>query len=294
MYLIVGATGMVGSEICRSLTEAGKPVRSLVRATSDLGKVEALQDCGAEVVQGDLRDRASLEAACQGVTAVISTASSMPFSYEPGVNDIHTVDTEGQMNLIEAAKAANVEHMVYISFTMDNEFPLRNAKRAVEERLKDSGMAYTILRPSYFMEVWLSPAVGFDAAGGKAQIYGSGENPLSLISFADVAQFAVASLDHREARNATLAIGGPQALSQLEVVRTFEEVGGRPLEVKHVSEEALAEQQGSATDPMQQSFSGLMRWYAQGDPVDMEKPLQVFPVHLTTVREYAQRTLSAA
>ena len=68
MNLVIGATGRLGSEVCRQLAAKGKPVRALVRATSDPGKVEALRSCGAEIVQGDLRDRASLSAACQGIT----------------------------------------------------------------------------------------------------------------------------------------------------------------------------------------------------------------------------------
>jgi uncharacterized protein YbjT (DUF2867 family) len=294
MNLVVGATGLVGSEVCRRLAAEGKPVRALVRATSDPAKVEALKSYGAEIVQGDLRDRASLKAACQGVTAVISTASSMPFSYQPGENDIQTVDTQGLANLIEAARAAGTERFVYTSFTMDNDFPLRNAKRAVEGRLRDSGLAYTILRPSYFMEVWMSPAVGFDAANAKARVYGTGENPISWISFPDVAQFAVASLDNPAARNATLELGGPDALSQLKMVQIFEEVGGRPFEVEHVPEEALRAQQEASTDPMEQSFAGLMQRYAQGDPVDMGETLKAFPVQLTSVRDFAQRALATS
>jgi len=79
---------MLGGEICRRLAAAGAPVRALVRATSDPAKVEALQALGVELAQGNLCDRASLDAACQGVRAVISTASSMPFCYQPGENDI--------------------------------------------------------------------------------------------------------------------------------------------------------------------------------------------------------------
>jgi len=294
MNLVVGATGMVGSEICRLLIAAGKPVRGLVRATSDPAKVDQLKGYGVEVVQGDLRDRASLDAACQGVTAAISTASAMPFSYDPEENNIQTTDTEGLMHLIEAAQAAGVEHFVYTSFTPDYDFPLRNAKRAVEGRLKDSGLTYTILRPSYFMEVWLSPGVGFDAAGAKVQVYGTGENPISWISFRDVARFAVESLDNPTARNATLALGGPEALSQLEMVQIFEEISGRSFEVQHVPEAALEEQQKTATDAMQQSFSGLMRWYARGDPIDMSATLEAFPVQLTSVRDYANSVLATA
>ncbi len=282
---------MLGSEICRRLAAEGKPVRALVRTTSDPAKVEALRGFGAEIVEGDLRDRASLDAACQGVTAVISTACSVPFSHVPGINDIQTVDTDGLMKLIEAAQAADVQQMIYTSFIADNDCPLRNAKRAVEERLMDSGLTYTILRPSNFMEVWLSPALGFDVANGKAQIYGSGEIRNSLISFSDVAAFAVASLDSPAARNATLELGGPAAISQLETVRTFEDVMKQSFELQHVPEETLAEQQQAATDPMEQSFAGLMRWYARGDAVDMEDTLKTFPISLTTVRDYAQRTL---
>jgi len=285
---------MLGSEICRQLAAKGKSVRGLVRATSDQAKVDALKEHGVELVQGDLRDRASLDAACQGVKTVISTVSSMPFSYQPGENDIQSVDLGGVTSLIDAARAAGLERFIYTSFTPDLDCPLRNAKRAVERHLKDSGLTYTILRPSYFMEVWLSPAVGFDAANAKAQIYGTGENPISWIALRDVAQFAVASLDSPAARNATLELGGPEALSQLEMVQIFEKVGGRSFEVQHVPEDALEEQQKGATDPMQQSFSGLMRGYAQGDPVDMKEMLEAFPVQLASVADYAKAVLGAS
>jgi NADH dehydrogenase len=72
----------------------------------------------------------------------------------------------------------------------DVDFPLQSAKRAVEDRLKSSGLTYTILQPTFFMEVWLSPALGFDAANAQAQIYGTGENKMSWISYKDVARFA--------------------------------------------------------------------------------------------------------
>jgi NADH dehydrogenase len=294
MYLVVGATGFLGSEICRQLAAEGKPVRGLVRATADQAKVDKLKSCGVTLAPGDLRNRASLETVCQGVTAVISTASSMPFSYQPGKNDIQTVDLEGLTNLVRAAQAAGVEHFIYTSFTMENDFPLRNAKRAVEGRLKESRLTYTILRPSYFMEIWLSPAVGFDAANAKAQIYGSGENPISWISLRDVAQFAVASLNNPAARNATLELGGPEALSPLQVVQIFEKVGGQAFKIEHVPEEALKEQQQAATDPMAQSFAALMHCYAQGDPIDMQETLKVFPVQLTSVKAYAERILVPA
>jgi len=296
MYLVVGATGFLGSEICRQLTAKGKSVRAMVRTTSEQAKVDNLKSLGVTIVYGNLKDRSSLDVTCQGVTAVISTASAMPFSYQPGENDIQAVDLEGVTNLIGAAQAAGVEHFIYTSFSgqIDLDFPLRNAKRTVEQRVRDSGVTYTILRPSYYMEAWLSPVVGFDAINAKASIYGSGENPISWISLQDVAQFAVASLDNPAARNNTLELGGPDALSPLQVVKVFEEVGGRPFEVEYVPVEALEAQQQAATDPMQQSFSGLMRCYAQGDAIDMQETLKTFPVELTSVKVYAEHTLVPA
>jgi NADH dehydrogenase len=292
--LVVGATGMLGGEICRRLTAVGKPVRGLFRAPSDPVKVSRLESFGVETVQGDVRDRASLDKACQGVTAVISTVSSMPFSYQPGVNDIQTTDLDGVTNLIEAAKANGVSQFVYTSFSgnVDLDFPLRNAKREVERRVKESGLVYTILRPGYFMEAWLSPVVGFDAANAKATVYGEGQNPISWISLQDVAQFAVSSLDHPVAKNATLELGGPEAISPLQVVQLFEQASGRSFEMQFVPIEALKAQQSAETDPMQQSFAALMRCYASGDPIDMSAKLQTFAISPTTVQEYAKHVLT--
>jgi len=290
MTLVVGATGLLGGEICRLLAAEGKPVRALVRSTSDQTKVAQLESLNIEVMRGDLKDRSSLDAACEGTSAVISTASST-LSRQAG-DSIHTVDLEGQLNLINAAQATNVSQFVLISFPQaEVEFPLQAAKRRVEEHLKASGLTYTILQPTFFMEIWLSPALGFDVANGQVQIYGSGENRMSWISYKDVAKFAVMSLDNAEARNAEIKLGGPEALSPLEVVRLFEELKGQKFEVQYVPEQALKEQKESATDPLQESFAGLMLYYSRGDVIEMQKTLHKFPVQLTSVRDYAQASV---
>ncbi len=288
MILVAGSTGMVGSEICRLLGEQGLPFRALVRETTDPAKVEQLKGLGAELVKGDLRDPASLQAACQGVDQVICTVSAMPFSYQPGVNDMQTVDLEGVKALIDAAKAAGVKHLIHTTFSgnLDRDFPLRNAKRAAEQHLKDSGLTYTILRPGDFMEVWLSPAVGFDAANVKATIYGTGDQKLGWISFKDVAQFAVESLENPAAVNCALELGGPEPLSPHEVIKLFEERIGKTFEVTHVPPEALQAQYDGAVDPMQKSFISLMLCYAAGDPIDMTEIKQTFAVKLTPVKDY--------
>jgi NADH dehydrogenase len=225
---------------------------------------------------------------------VISTVSAMPFSYQPGVNDIATTDLEGTASLLEAAKTNHVSHFIYTSFSknMDQDFPLRNAKRDIEKRLMESGLIYTILRPSCFMEVWLSPAVGFDAANGKVVIYGTGKNPVGWIAIHDVAQFAVASLDHPAAKNAILELGGPESISALDVVGCFEQTVNHPIELQFMPVEAIEAQLAAATDPMQKSFSALMLAVAEGDPIDMSATLQAFSIRPTTVEEYARHVLS--
>src|ERR1051325_6445412 len=198
MNLVVGATGTLGGEICRLLGERRKAVRAVVAAPASPDTATRLKSLGAELVRGDLKDKESLTAACRGASAVISTASST-VSRQEG-DSIETVARQGQLALIEAAAAAQVRHFIFISFpTVDLEFPLQSAKRAVEQSLRRSGMPYTILQPTFFVEVWLGPALGVDVGNGKAQGYGTGEKRMSWMAFQDVAQFAVAAVDNPQA-----------------------------------------------------------------------------------------------
>ena len=288
MILVVGATGVLGGEICSLLAGRRKPVRALVRGTAASDRVARLKGLGVELGQGDLKDRASLDAACRGTTAVISTASSTVSRQDR--DSIETVDRQGQLSLVDAAARAGVKHFIFVSFPIiETDFPLQAAKRAVEERIRKSGMTYTILQPTFFDEMWLSPALGFDSSKGTAQIYGAGQNKVSWISFQDVAQFAVASLDNPRAKNAVIQLGGPEALSPLEVVRLAEQVRGKRFAVQHVSEDALRAQYRGATDPLQQSFAALMLYYARGDVIDMDATLRTFPgLGLRSVRQYLE------
>lgn len=291
MILVVGSTGMVGAGICQSLSAKGLPFKALVRETSDPAKVANLKALGAQLVKGDLRDPASLKAACQGVDTVIETVSAMPFSYSPGQNDLQHVDLEGSKALIDAAKAAGVKHYIYTSFSgnLSAPVPLVHAKRAVEEHLKASGLTYTILRPSCFMEVWLGPAVGFDPANGKVTVYGGGDQPISWIAIADVVAFAVESLSNPAARNTVIEMGGPEMVSPHQAIAIFEQAAGRKFEVGYVPAEALNAQMEGAADPMQKSFAGLMYSITAGDPIPMKETLKTFPLKLTSVEEFARQ-----
>jgi len=293
MILVVGATGALGSEICRLLTTSNRSVRALVRTTADESRVEQLRALGVELVPGDLKDRASLDAICRGVATVISTATTT-MSRQPG-DSIPSVDQDGQLQLVEAARAAGVKRFVYVSYSshLDVDCPLTTAKRSVEQSLARSGMTYTVLRPSFFMEVWLSPALGFDPQNARAQIFGSGQQKISFVSAKDVARFAVACLDNRTAYNATIELGGPEALSPLEVVHRFEQVIGREFTVETLPEAVLESQLAGATDPLQKSFTALMIGYARGDAIDMAETLTKYRGELTSVDEYARRDVGS-
>jgi uncharacterized protein YbjT (DUF2867 family) len=295
MILVAGSTGLVGGQICLDLAKADKAVRALVRSTGDRTKMERLKSLGIELAEGDLKDRSSLDAACSGVQTVVSTASST-LSRQAG-DTIETVDRDGELSLVEAAKAAGARHLIFVSFPpFAEDFPLNRAKRAVEERLKESGMAYTILWPTFFDEVWLSPALGFDGVNAKARIYGSGENKIHWISYFDVAAFAAACVDNPAARNKTIQLGGPEALSPLDVVRIFKQATDRKFAVEHVREEDLAAQKATATDSLSESFAGLMLSLARGDTIDTTECRTLFPsiaAGLTSVRDYAKRSAPA-
>jgi len=263
MVLVVGATGLVGGEAARLLSAKGIGVRGLVRPSSDPTKIEGLEKADVSIVRGDLRQPESLAAACRGIDAVITTVSAMPFSWQQS-NTIQDVDRKGQMALIDAARKAGVRRIVYVTFPHDsaNSFPLDNAKIAAEEHLKASGLEYAVLQASFFMEVWLSPAFGFDYGSGKAAVFGEGKNKHSWVSYRDVARTAAEAVSNSKAKNVVLPVGGPEALSPLEVIKVFGKNSGGSWQVNHVPVEALHKQKTAATDEVQESVAGLQIAYA--------------------------------
>src|ERR1700722_2131066 len=88
MILVVGATGLLGTRICERLRADGQPVRALIRRTSNPGKVQALRSLGCELTIGDLKNPPQIHSACQGISAVISTASSPKNSRTRGCIDM--------------------------------------------------------------------------------------------------------------------------------------------------------------------------------------------------------------
>lgn len=233
MILVVGATGQLGSKITRGLLARSMRVRALSRPTS---AYQPLEQLGAEVVFGDLKDRSSLDAACAGADAVITTANS---ARRGGGDTVTSVDANGTRSLIDAAKTAGVRRFIYTSVlgaSADSPVPFLAAKAASEGHLRGGGMEWTVLAPDAFMESWPARVVGAPAlAGAPVLIVGEGRRRHMFVAEDDVAAFAVAAVESPHAVNQRIPIGGPDALTWHDVVTVYERVLGRPLHVKSVA-----------------------------------------------------------
>jgi uncharacterized protein YbjT (DUF2867 family) len=221
--LVVGSTGLLGGQIARRLIGRGAAVRVLVRSGSS-GIAEAA------AVTGDLKDRASLDAACRGVTTVITTANS---AQRGGDDNVSSVDLQGNLSLIDAAAGAGVRHFIFISAAAVDEaspVPLFAAKARAERHLRDSGMSWTVIAPHVYMDVWFPIIIGSALAAGKpVALVGGGQRRHSFIAVDDVAAFAVAAVDHPAAINQRLVLGGPAGLSWTEVVGRTAAILGAPV-----------------------------------------------------------------
>src|SRR3954467_12525134 len=231
MILVAGATGVLGSEIVRRLLAKGENVKAIVRSTSNPDAVAALEKAGAQTVVADLKDQSSLDVACRDVDAVISGVTAVTTAKEG--DSFAATDGRGNKNLIDAAVRAGAKKFVFVSFDAKAlpAAPLSDAKVDAEQHLKESGIDYTILHPSYFCESWLGPMLFADPVACTARIYGDGNRKIRYITVADVAQLAIQSLTNPAAKNAVVPFGGPEEITQREAVELFEKKTGRKFDV---------------------------------------------------------------
>lgn len=286
MILVVGATGLVGRTIAMQLLAEGHRVRVLVRPGSDYAGLEA---AGAEAVLGDLKDPASLAAACRSIATVVTTANS---SMRGGEDTAESVDLHGNRALIEAAEAALVSQFVFVSalgVSVDSPVPFFRAKALTEQRLRESGMPHTILSPNLFVEIWAAGVVGGPArAGQPVTLVGAASRRHTFISMHDVARFAVACVGHPAAMNATLPLGGPDALTWLDVVDAYARILERPVETRFVAP-------GQPVPGLPEMMSGYLAALESYDSILDTQPLaRTFGVELTPLESALRGTLVGA
>jgi NADH dehydrogenase len=232
LVLVAGATGMLGGAVARKLLAAGVPVRALGR---NRDKLEALAASGAECTATDLLDAPAVARACEGVAQIVSTANNVMGS---GRSSPVRVDVQAYRNLCAAAKRAGVRRFVHVSargIGPDSPVDYFRVKHQVDGVVKGSGVAWVLLRPVAFMDIWID---GILAAGirknGTAILFGDGRRRSSFIAVDDVAQFAVRILAREDVQNEEVDIGGPSQMSYLELVSLLERTMGVTARRKHV------------------------------------------------------------
>ncbi len=244
MILLVGATGRLGGMIAHQLLAQGKDVRVLLRQNSPSAELadrgmatsaQALVAAGAQAVYGDLKERASLAPACAGVDTIITTANA---AMRGGDDTFESVDRNGVQNLIDAAKAAGVRHLIYTSAYgshPDHPYPLFRAKGISEAALKASGLTYTILKPGPFMEGWIGTIIGRPLqAGQPVTLVGEGTRKQAFVAMCDVVAYAVAAVDNPVAYNQELPIAAAPLYSWTEAVTAVERATGQTIALRYV------------------------------------------------------------
>jgi uncharacterized protein YbjT (DUF2867 family) len=225
MILVVGATGVLGGEVVRQLLASGQSVRALTRRPRS---AEGLRHPNLETVQGDLLDRASIIRAANGVDALLASAHALMGT---GMYSSRAVDDLGHRTLIDVAKYSGVKRFVYISArgaALEHPVDFFQTKARIENHLIASGLQFSILRPSAFMESHVHQLLGKNLLErGTTRIYGDGRNSINFVAARDVAAFAIMALNNQTARNEIMEIGGPCNLSKREIAEAYLRLSGR-------------------------------------------------------------------
>jgi uncharacterized protein YbjT (DUF2867 family) len=230
MILLAGGTGRLGTVLAARLTGHGLAVRVLTRDPARAGHLAAL---GVEVATGDVRDRASLAPALDGAGVVVSAVHG--FAGPGGVSPA-TVDYQGNINLIEAAKAtgAQLVLMSVAGAVEDSPMELFRMKHAAEEHLRASGVRWTIARATAFFELWIDVLSQTAARSGRPLVFGRGDNPINFVSVTDVAALAEHAVTDPATRGHILQIGGPDSLTFNQLATAIQAAAGRTSAPRHV------------------------------------------------------------
>ena len=214
MNLVIGATGQSGSAEASALAARQGPVRVLLRPGSDDARYVR---AGCEIMRGDLTRPETLAPALEGVTGIVNFVG-IGHDLKTPRGTVETVEIVGNRNLITAAQAAGgAPHVVYLSVLMAERAPYVKpfaAKLATEASLRQSGLPFTILRPSNLTE----SIVGDFVSDGVANLAGAFLHPTSPISVHDLGEIAARCLDELGPSGAIHELFGPDTMSFPEVI----------------------------------------------------------------------------
>jgi len=226
VILVTGATGFVGSNVVKELVGQGYQVRGLVHSQKNLGRLKGLP---VETVTGDITDLDSLKKPFEGVQSVFSCVGIIYETKSANFDSIHVLGTR---NLVEMALRNKVQHFIHISAlgTRPNAVSrYHQSKFKAEQLIQDSGLTYTIFRPS----ILFGPEDDFVNRFAKMLKYnpvfpliGEANFKLQPLYIKDLAKCAAASLKIPEAKNKIFEIGGPQQMTLLEILEVAKKFRG--------------------------------------------------------------------
>lgn len=226
MILVAGGTGFLGRAIVSALRRDGHPVRVLSRGTKSNPFV---RDRGVEVVEGDVREAATLDAAMTGCDAVVIAVQFPGHPVEVPKKGLtyDEFDRKGTENLVAAAKKAGVQRLVYVSGAGAGQARTEEwfvAKDRAEAAVRDSGITYTILRPSWVYgprDKSLNRFAMFARMLPFVPLPGPGTAKVQPVHVDDLGTAVALSLKLPAADNQVIEIGGPQLLSFRQIVRVM-------------------------------------------------------------------------
>jgi uncharacterized protein YbjT (DUF2867 family) len=228
MIIVAGGSGRLGTLLVTRLAARGLAVRVLTR---DPARARHLDGVATEIVEGDVRDKESLNRAIGGTTRVVSAVHG--FAGRGRVSP-SSVDRIGNANLVGAAAAvgAQVVLMSVVGASRDHEMELFRAKWAAEQHLRASGVPWTIVRATAYVELWAEIMA-------KPIVFGRGENPINFVSVGDVAAVVERAVVDPELRGKILEVGGPQDTTFNELAELLQQIRGRSAPIRHIPRRLL-------------------------------------------------------
>ncbi|MGV9293021.1 NmrA/HSCARG family protein [Amycolatopsis sp. NPDC003676] len=267
--LVTGATGAQGGATARGLLAAGQRVRALVR-DPDASAAQALEAAGAELVRGDLGDRASLDVAVKGADGVFSVQPTLGY---PGTPPDFTLDDELRYgrNIADAAAAAGVRTFVYASVASADAphgITRWQTKSALERYARDLGLPVTALRPVRFMENQIHPQLGV-RDGVLTDVF-LPETPVQLIAAADIGAFATLAFTRpAEYAGRTIELAGDE-LTMPRIAQAIARATGEPVAYRPIPREALTGRDPDAVAGY--DFANNGGWHADISALRKEHP----------------------
>ena len=225
MIAIFGGSGTLGRELVPRLAATGRPVRAIARHVPPTDPARSRPQ--VEWTAGDVRDVHMLDATLRGVDTVVSAIAGIG---GPDALGSRAVDRDGNIALIEAARRAGVGTFVMLSIHQagpDHPMKLFRDKWAAEEALRASGLSWTVIRPTAYLETWLGLIGGPLVETGTTRIFGTGRNPINFVSTADVATFVQLAIEDESLRGSAIEVPGPENLTLDDLAALVEAASGR-------------------------------------------------------------------